>query len=175
MQNRHQKKWYTVDISTDGQFILAPFSSNMAWDILSPNAWVHSGPHCVCSLSVNPCSQVLIYRPARGGEQDTQQENSNTKLAVTHIHIMQLYALSVEASKWSLPLPFPLKIQATLYSVKKTSGWGSVLYSQPRNLLFTSTWVKWLERWSDQKTLYNVEITSETMIPSLCVFGIASI
>ena len=28
---------------------------------------------------------------------------------------------------------------------------------------------------SDQKTLCNVEITSETMIPSLCVFGTASI
>ena len=146
MQNRHQKKWYNLDISTDGQFVLVPFSTNMVWDILSPNASVRSGPHCVCTLSVNPHSQVLIYRPTRGGEQDTQQEYSNTKLAVTHIYIMQLYALSVkEASKWSFPFPFPLKIKATLYSVKKTCRRRSVLYSQPRNLLFTRTWVKWLE------------------------------
>jgi len=100
-----------MDISTDGEFVLVPFSTNMVWDILSPNASEHSGPHCVFSLSVNQRSQVLIYRPARGWEQDTQQENSNMKLAVTLIYIMQLCALSVkEASKWTLPLLFPLKI-----------------------------------------------------------------
>ena len=147
MQNRHQKKWYNVDISTDGQFVLVPFSINMVWDILSPNASEHSGPHCVCSFSVNPRSQVLIYRHARSWEQDTQQENSNMKLAVTHLYIRQLFALSVkEASKWTLPHLFPLKIESTLYGVKKTGGRGSGLYSQPRNLLFTLTWVKWLER-----------------------------
>ena len=139
MQNKHQKKWYTLGISIDRQFVLVPFSSNVAWDILSRIAWVHLGPHCICSLSVNPRSQVLIYRPARGGEQDTQQENSNTKQAITYIHHATVCFECEGGFGIFLALPFLLKIKATLYSIKKRRA-GSVLYSQPRNLLFT----KWI-------------------------------
>ena len=42
--------------------------------------------------------------------------------------------------------PFPIENKGYVVGITKTGGRGSGLYSQLRNLLFTRTWVKWLER-----------------------------